>query len=216
MPCTVLASQGTAFSFLFKVKENSTTYPPPAPITAMHTPMGRDTSTSLFPLAATPSAIPRDSWLAPALYSLPRQLLVSLFLHSRLPSLLCWLTDLTETFSTFLVVSSFGGAQLQMTREQKCPQSPQAHHEAAPYVKLTLLLLLFSALRLQRAEPTASRRCWPRAWSACTCYSHRVTCHRRWLQGTATVRSAEYGKKNKKKTQKGKKHCHFHHPQAAI
>ena len=44
MSCTVIASQGIVFGFLFKVRENSTTYPTPAPFTAMHTPTGRATS----------------------------------------------------------------------------------------------------------------------------------------------------------------------------
>ena len=87
---------------------------------------------------------------------LPKQLLVSLFLHPCFPSLLRGLTDLTESFFSFLVVSSFGAAQLQLTREQKCPQLPQAHHEAAPYVKLTLLLLLSSGREGFR-EAVASR-----------------------------------------------------------
>lgn len=80
-----------------------------------------------------PQPIPTVSRLVSAQYLLPKQLLVSLFLHLHAPSLLHRFTHLTESFFSFLVISSFGAAHLQLTSEQQHLQSPQTHHGAATF-----------------------------------------------------------------------------------
>lgn len=88
-----------------------------------------------------------------AQYLLPKQFLISLFLHLHAPSLLHRLTHLTESFFSFLVISSFGAAQLQLTSEQQHLQSPQTHHGVA-----TFFLMQSSAKTSRSCRPLTLRR----------------------------------------------------------
>lgn len=139
---------------LFLLSEGKLYYLPCSyPLRVIHTPIGRAAPTwfcSPQQPCHNPSPGSQD-WFLHSI-SCPNSSWSPLFLHLHAPFLLHRLTHLTETFFSFLVISSFGAAHLQLTSKQQHLQSPQTHHGAA-----TFFFMQSSAKTSRSCRPLALR-----------------------------------------------------------